>query len=130
MIHFANSWANMSSNIDLNSNETQYLLSDISAAVQKIQQDHEHINGLANTPKSLTLASKTAQIHTKNLLPSLTEMILEMSKIHQAEMQRKVRSKCKLQGDKSNTIYRIVFLSFVCSIFKASHRLNNSCTAI
>jgi len=86
----------MPSNIDLNSNETQYLLSDISAAVQKIQQDHDHISSLANTVKSLALASKTAQVHTKNLLPSLTEMILEMSKIHQAEMQRKVRSTCTL----------------------------------
>ena len=75
---------------DPNPEEPQYLLNDIAAVVQRIQQDYEHVGTLPNTPKSITSASKLAHNHTKDLLPQLVEMITDMSELRQRVVHRKV----------------------------------------
>ncbi|KAH0560001.1 hypothetical protein GP486_003484 [Trichoglossum hirsutum] len=64
-----------------NSEESKRLLEDIEVVVKKVSSDYEHVLGLANSPKSVSQASKMALLHTRNYLPSLSESSVEMGKI-------------------------------------------------
>jgi autophagy-related protein 11 len=64
-----------------NSEESKRLMEDIEVVVKKVGSDYEHVLGLANSPRSVSQASKMALLHTRNYLPSLSESGVEMGQI-------------------------------------------------
>ncbi|KAI9786640.1 MAG: oligomeric, coiled-coil, peripheral membrane protein [Geoglossum umbratile] len=75
-----------------NSEESKPLLEDIEVVTKKVNSDYEHVLGLANSPKSVSQASKMALLHTRNYLPSLSESSVEMGQIlrHAVEQRNTV----------------------------------------
>jgi autophagy-related protein 11 len=63
------------------SSECVQLLQDIKAVVTKVQNDYESVLGLPVNQKSVSQASKTALLHTRNYLPSLFKRAHEMDGI-------------------------------------------------
>ncbi|KAH9218473.1 autophagy-related protein 11-domain-containing protein, partial [Leptodontidium sp. 2 PMI_412] len=61
--------------------EPVQLMEDIEAIAKKVSNDYENVLGYSNTPKNVSLASKSALLHTKNFLPNLTKRCLEMDGI-------------------------------------------------
>ncbi|KAL3420793.1 autophagy-related protein 11 [Phlyctema vagabunda] len=61
--------------------ESIQLMQDIEAIAKKINNDYENILGFANTPKNVSQASKSALLHTRNFLPSLSKRSMEMDEI-------------------------------------------------
>ncbi|EHK99209.1 putative Autophagy-related protein 11 [Glarea lozoyensis 74030] len=62
-------------------NEPIQLMEDIEAVAKKISNDYESVLGYANNSKNISQASKSALLHTKNLLPSLLKRASEMDAI-------------------------------------------------
>ncbi|ODH28687.1 hypothetical protein ACO22_03906 [Paracoccidioides brasiliensis] len=54
------------------------LLEEIETISKKINSDYEHVLALPNTQKTLSSVSRMALNHTKDLLPSMMEMCLEI----------------------------------------------------
>ncbi|OBT73268.1 hypothetical protein VF21_08428 [Pseudogymnoascus sp. 05NY08] len=63
------------------SEEPAGLLADIKAILNKIGKDYENLLTYADTPKSISQASKTALLHTRSFLPSLSKRCMEMNEI-------------------------------------------------
>lgn len=63
------------------SQESIQLMEDIEAIAKKVNNDYESVLGYSNTPKSVSQASKSALLHTKNFLPNLSKRSLEMDGI-------------------------------------------------
>ncbi|RDW72056.1 hypothetical protein BP5796_08090 [Coleophoma crateriformis] len=63
------------------SEESLHLLQDIEAIAKKVGNDYENVLGYANTSKNISQASKSALLHTRNLLPSLSKRSVEMNGI-------------------------------------------------
>ncbi|OBT83302.1 hypothetical protein VE02_07955 [Pseudogymnoascus sp. 03VT05] len=63
------------------SDEPAGLLADIKAILNKIGKDYENLLTYADTPKSISQASKTALLHTRSFLPSLSKRCMEMNEI-------------------------------------------------
>lgn len=61
--------------------ESIQLLQDIEAIAKKVSNDYESVLGYANTPKSVSQASKSALLHTRNFLPNLSKRSLEMDEL-------------------------------------------------
>lgn len=61
------------------SGESVQLMEDIEAIAKKVNSDYESILGYTNTPKSVSQASKSALLHTKNFLPNMRKRSLEMA---------------------------------------------------
>lgn len=61
--------------------ESIQLIEDIEAIAKKVNSDYENILGYPNNPKSVSQASKSALLHTKNFLPNLRKRSLEMDEI-------------------------------------------------
>ena len=61
--------------------EPVQLMEDIEAIAKKVSNDYENVLGYSNTPKNVSLASKSALLHTKNFLPNLSKRCLEMDGI-------------------------------------------------
>ena len=61
--------------------ESIQLIEDIEAIAKKVNSDYESILGYPNNPKSVSQASKSALLHTKNFLPNLRKRSLEMDEI-------------------------------------------------
>ena len=61
--------------------EPAQLMQDIEAIAKRVSNDYESVLGYPNTPKSVSQASKSALLHTKNFLPSLTKRSLEMDEL-------------------------------------------------
>lgn len=57
------------------------LIEEVDVVANKIASDSEHVLSLSPGPKSVSLASRMALHHTKNLLPSLREYSLEMNEL-------------------------------------------------
>ncbi|KAI2014335.1 oligomeric, coiled-coil, peripheral membrane protein [Ophidiomyces ophidiicola] len=60
------------------------VMQEIETVAKKIISDYEHVLGLPNTTKTLSIISRMALNHTEDLLPSLAEFSLE---IHSALVQ-------------------------------------------
>lgn len=60
------------------STEPAQLIQDIEAIAKKVNNDYESVLGYANNPKSVSQASKSALLHTRNFLPNLSKRSLEM----------------------------------------------------
>ena len=61
------------------SEEAASLLADIKAILKKVGLDYETVLNYADTPKSISQASKTALLHTKSFLPNLSMRCMEMN---------------------------------------------------
>jgi autophagy-related protein 11 len=63
------------------STEPAQLMQDIEVIARRVSSDYESVLGYANTAKSISQASKSALLHTKNFLPNLTKRGLEMDEL-------------------------------------------------
>lgn len=61
--------------------EPMQLMKDIEAIANKVSSDYESVLSYENAPKSVSQASKSALLHTKNFLPNLKKRCLEMDEI-------------------------------------------------
>lgn len=64
--------------------EPAQLMQDIEAIAKRVSNDYESMLGYTNTAKSISQASKSALLHTKNFLPNLTKRSLEMDELLQS----------------------------------------------
>lgn len=66
------------------------LMEEIEVVTKKINADYEFVLGLPNTQKSISQASKTALLHTRNLLPSLLETTSDIDQLlHDTTKQKR-----------------------------------------
>ena len=65
------------------------LMEEIEVVVRKINDDHEHVLALPDTQKSLSQASKMAQLHQNNFLPSLIQINDEINQLIAQAVERK-----------------------------------------
>ncbi|KFY55917.1 hypothetical protein V497_06615 [Pseudogymnoascus sp. VKM F-4516 (FW-969)] len=63
------------------SEEPVALLADIKAILTKVGTDYGNLLSYADTPKSISQASKTALLHTRSFLPSLSKRCMEMNEV-------------------------------------------------
>lgn len=63
------------------SGEPANLLADIKAILNKVGKDYETLLGYADTPQSISKTSKTALLHTRNFLPTLSTRCMEMNEV-------------------------------------------------
>jgi len=61
--------------------EPAQLMQDIEAIAKKVSNDYENVLSYPNTAKSVSQASKSALLHTRNFLPNLSKRSLEMDGI-------------------------------------------------
>ena len=61
--------------------EPANLIQDIEPLVRKVSNDYESVLSYENSPKSISQASKSALLHTKNFLPNLLKRSVEMHDI-------------------------------------------------
>lgn len=74
------------------------LMEEIEAVAKKINADYEHVLGLQNTQRSISQVSRTALLHTRNFLPSLSQTILEINQLLRQSIERKnLAMSCALQ---------------------------------
>lgn len=65
------------------------LLEEIEVLAGKINSDYEHLLGLPESPKSLLHASKTAQVHKSNFVPSLVQTYEEIVELMERIIKKK-----------------------------------------
>ncbi|TAQ88532.1 hypothetical protein B7494_g3170 [Chlorociboria aeruginascens] len=63
--------------------EPVQLLQDIEAIARKVHNDYESVLGYPNTAKNISQASKSALLHTRSFLPTLSKRSLEMDELLQ-----------------------------------------------
>ena len=68
------------------------LMEEIEVVTKKINADYEFVLGLPNTQKSISQASKTALLHTRNLLPSLLETTSDIDQLLHDTTERKKKA--------------------------------------
>ncbi|KAL9120624.1 MAG: hypothetical protein Q9187_002819 [Circinaria calcarea] len=68
-----------------------HLNEEIEVMVKKIGSDYESSLGVQSTPKSISTISRTAALHTRNFLPSLQELSLEVDQLRRQTVDRKNR---------------------------------------
>lgn len=80
-----------STNIEDNhaGDEADRLMEEIEVLTRKINADYEHILGLPDTSKSVSQASKTANLHKGNFLPSLVQANEEINELLAQAIERK-----------------------------------------
>ncbi|KAJ9213726.1 hypothetical protein DTO166G4_4657 [Paecilomyces variotii] len=70
------------------------LLEEVEALAKKISSDYEHVLGLPSNTKTLANVSRMALSHTKNILPSLREIVFEFqAALDQAVKRRNAATK-------------------------------------
>ncbi|KAK5126880.1 hypothetical protein LTR08_004563 [Meristemomyces frigidus] len=73
----------------VSTSEPGLLLEEIELVAKKIASDLEHIKSLPRTAQSISQASKMAQLHTRNYLPTLNEHCSEMNElVHRMRQER------------------------------------------
>lgn len=85
------------------SRNTSQLMEEVDVFAKKIKSDYEHVMTLPFNPQSVSRASKTALLHTKNHLPSLVEFHQEMSQY----LQQVVNQRNTSATDATRTMQRI-----------------------
>lgn len=65
------------------------LMEEIEVVTKKINADYEFVLGLPNTQKTISQVSKTALLHTRNLLPSLLETTSDIDQLLRDTTERK-----------------------------------------
>ena len=66
-----------------------HLNEEIEVMVKKISSDYEASLGAQATPKSISTISRTAALHTRNFLPSLQELSLEVDQLRRQTIDHK-----------------------------------------
>ncbi|KAI9681967.1 MAG: oligomeric, coiled-coil, peripheral membrane protein [Caeruleum heppii] len=69
--------------------EHSRLVEDISAIAEKVGSDTEHVLASPDNAKSISQASKIALLHTRNHLPSLSELRVEMHDFHLSAVEKR-----------------------------------------
>lgn len=67
------------------------LMDEIKVVTGKINADYDHVLGLPDTQKSLSQASKIAQLHKNNFLPSLIQTKDEINQLLAQAVERKLQ---------------------------------------
>ena len=65
------------------------LMEEIEVVTRKISADYDSVLGLPNNQKTISQVSKTALLHTRNLLPSLMETTAEIDQLLRDTTERK-----------------------------------------
>jgi autophagy-related protein 11 len=91
--------------------EPAQLMEDIEAIAKRVSNDYESVLGYANTAKSISQASKSALLHTKNFLPNLTKRALEMDDI----LRSATELRNSIADDSLNAMHDIASLTAVLS---------------
>ena len=65
------------------------LMEEIEAVAKKVNADYEHVLGLQNTQKSISQVSRTALLHTRNFLPSLSQTHAEIDQLLRRAIEQK-----------------------------------------
>lgn len=68
------------------------LVEEIEVVTKKINADYEYVLGLPNSQKTISQVSKTALLHTRNLLPSLLETTSEIDQLLRDTAERKKKA--------------------------------------
>lgn len=68
------------------------LVEEIEVVTKKINADYEYVLGLPNSQKTISQISKTALLHTRNLLPSLLETTSEIDQLLRDTAERKKKA--------------------------------------
>lgn len=74
---------------------TSQLMEEVDVFGNKISSDYEHVLTLPNNPQSVSRASKTALLHTRNHLPSMREFCEEMAQYLQQVVEQRNQSAVK-----------------------------------
>ena len=74
------------------SNQAGRLMEEIEVLARKINADYEHVLGLPGTQKSISSASKTAQLHKSNFIPSLIQTNDEINLLLVQTIERRERN--------------------------------------
>ena len=74
------------------SNQASRLMEEIEVVARKINADYEYVLGLPSTPKSTSSASKTAQVHKSNFIPSLVQTNDEINLLLIHTIERRERN--------------------------------------
>ncbi len=74
------------------SNQAGRLMEEIEVLARKINADYEHVLGLPGTQKSTSSASKTAQLHKSNFIPSLIQTNDEINLLLTQTIERRERN--------------------------------------
>ncbi|KAB8338709.1 hypothetical protein FH972_021654 [Carpinus fangiana] len=84
-----------SQSIAVLSRNTSQLMEEVDVVARKVHSDYEHVMTLPANPQSVSKASKTALLHTKNHLPSLREFSEEMGQYLQKVVEQRNASASK-----------------------------------
>lgn len=71
------------------------LIEEVEVITKKINADYEYVLGLPKTQKTISQVSKTALLHTRNLLPSLKESTSEIAQLLRANTEQKNQAMMK-----------------------------------
>ena len=69
--------------------EAGRLMEEIEVVAKKVSSDYESVLRLPDSQKSISQASKTALLHTRNFLPSLLETSIEVEQVLRQSIKRK-----------------------------------------
>ncbi|KAH0287371.1 hypothetical protein M436DRAFT_85777 [Aureobasidium namibiae CBS 147.97] len=72
-----------------NTDEPSKLLEEVDIIVNKMSNDLEHVRSLPNNAQSAARASKMALLHTRNYLPSLDGLCLELNSLVRQTVQQR-----------------------------------------
>lgn len=90
----------------LSTSEPAQLLEEIRIVVKKMASDLEHVQALPHSAQSISQASKMAQLHTRNYLPSLNDFCGEMNELVQRTRQKR-DSAAELAMEHMRTLSRV-----------------------
>ena len=68
---------------------SKHLMEEVEVMVTKISSDYEANMTLENTPRSISNIKKTANLHTRNFLPSLMETIWDIDRLARQAIEHK-----------------------------------------
>ena len=74
------------------SNQASRLMEEIEIVARKVNADYEYVLGLPSTHKSISSASKTAQVHKSNFIPSLIQTNDEINLLLIQTIERRERN--------------------------------------
>ena len=74
------------------SNQASRLMEEIEIVARKVNADYEYVLGLPSTQKSISSASKTAQVHKSNFMPSLIQTNDEINQLLIQTIERRERN--------------------------------------
>ncbi|KAI9682487.1 MAG: oligomeric, coiled-coil, peripheral membrane protein [Trizodia sp. TS-e1964] len=71
--------------------ESKRLMEEVEVITKKVNSDYEHVLGLDDSPKSVTQASRMAQLNSKEYLPSLRDLTFELNGVLRRAVEERNR---------------------------------------